>query len=113
MENLYRPGGEYGPSDDETYAAKLKGLADTVNGLLPDLLGVQEVGEPEALGDLVDLEELYANLGNADPLVVACALNGQQGEEGALFSLTWTVVSGDKAVQATARAMPPGKITSA
>jgi endonuclease/exonuclease/phosphatase family metal-dependent hydrolase len=55
LENLYRPGGEYGPSDDETYAAKLKGLADTVNGLLPDLLGVQEVGEPEALGDLLDL----------------------------------------------------------
>jgi hypothetical protein len=47
LENLYRPGGEYGPSDDEIYAAKLKGLADTVNGLLPDLLGVQEVGEPE------------------------------------------------------------------
>jgi endonuclease/exonuclease/phosphatase family metal-dependent hydrolase len=55
LENLYRPGGEYGPSDDETYSAKLKGLADTVNGLVPDLLGVQEVGEPEALGDLVDL----------------------------------------------------------
>ncbi len=50
------------------------------------------------------LVDLYANRGNADPLVVACALNGQQrGEEGALFSLTWTVVSGDKAVQATAR----------
>ena len=37
LENLYRPGGEYGPSDDETYAAKLKGLSDTVNGLLPQL----------------------------------------------------------------------------
>ncbi|WP_437771345.1 hypothetical protein [Arthrobacter sp. KNU40] len=50
------------------------------------------------------LVDLYANRGNADPLVVACALNGQQsGEEGALFSLTWTVVSGDKAVQAMAR----------
>jgi len=50
------------------------------------------------------LVDLYANLGNADPLVVACALNGQQrDDEGALFSLTWTVVSGDKAVQATAR----------
>jgi hypothetical protein len=50
------------------------------------------------------LVDLYANRGNADPLVVACTLNGQQsGQEGALFSLTWTVVSGDKAVQATAR----------
>ena len=50
------------------------------------------------------LVDLYANQGNADPIVVACALNGQQsGDEGALFSLTWTVVSGDKAVLATAR----------
>lgn len=50
------------------------------------------------------LVDLYANRGNADPLVVACALDGQQrGEEGALFSLTWNVVSGDKAVLAAAR----------
>lgn len=49
------------------------------------------------------LVDLYANRGNADPLVVACALDGQQRDgEGALFSPTWTVVSGDKAVQAKA-----------
>ena len=45
---------------------------------------------------------LYANLGNADPLVVATALDGHHKNDLALFGLTWTVVSGDKAVQATA-----------
>jgi hypothetical protein len=45
---------------------------------------------------------LYANLGNADPLVVATALDGHRKNDLALFGLTWTVVSGDKAVQAKA-----------
>lgn len=49
------------------------------------------------------LVDLYANLGNADPLVVACALDGQRADAAMLFSPTWTVVSGDKAVQAKAR----------
>ena len=45
---------------------------------------------------------LYANLGNADPLVIATALDGHSKNDLALFGLTWTVVSGDKAVQAKA-----------
>lgn len=49
------------------------------------------------------LVNLYANLGNADPLVVATALDGQRTEEAALFGPTWIVISGDKAVQAKAR----------
>ncbi|WP_394525420.1 hypothetical protein [Paenarthrobacter nicotinovorans] len=48
------------------------------------------------------LVDLYANLGNADPLVVACALDGQRGDADKLFAPAWTVVSGDKAVQAKA-----------
>lgn len=44
------------------------------------------------------LVNLYANLGNADPLVVATALDGQRTEEAKLFGPTWIVVSGDKAV---------------
>lgn len=54
LENLYRPGGQFGPRDRAAYEAKLKSLADTVGRLGPDLLGVQEVGDPQALGDLVD-----------------------------------------------------------
>jgi endonuclease/exonuclease/phosphatase family metal-dependent hydrolase len=54
LENLYRPGGQFGPRDRAAYEAKLKSLADTVGRLGPDLLGVQEVGDPLALGDLTD-----------------------------------------------------------
>jgi hypothetical protein len=48
------------------------------------------------------LVNLYANLGNADPLLVATALDGQRRDATALFGPTWVVVSGDKAVQAKA-----------
>lgn len=49
------------------------------------------------------LVDLYANQGNADPLVVACAVDGQrQDSDGALFAPIWTIVSGDKAVRAKA-----------
>lgn len=49
------------------------------------------------------LVDLYANKGNADPLVVACALDGAREEQGTLLPRCWTVVSGDKAVQEKAR----------
>ncbi|MFI6872037.1 endonuclease/exonuclease/phosphatase family protein [Streptomyces sp. NPDC050400] len=55
LENLYRPGGPYGPRDKAAYEAKLASLAATVNQLRPTLLGVQEVGDPAALDDLVQL----------------------------------------------------------
>ncbi|MEV4443584.1 endonuclease/exonuclease/phosphatase family protein [Streptomyces sp. NPDC049577] len=55
LENLFRPGDLYGPKDEAAYAAKLKSLAGTVNRLAPDLLGLQEIGDPKALADLVDL----------------------------------------------------------
>lgn len=61
-----------------------------------------EVMASVPVGD-TKLVNLYANLGNADPLVVATALDGQRTDETALFGPTWIVVSGDKAVQATAR----------
>ncbi|WP_331768308.1 endonuclease/exonuclease/phosphatase family protein [Embleya sp. NBC_00896] len=55
LENLFRPGEEGGPKDDASYRAKLAALASTINRLGPDLLGIQEVGNPDALADLVDL----------------------------------------------------------
>lgn len=48
------------------------------------------------------LVDLYANRGNADPLLIACAIDGQRGSDELLFGPTWVVVSGDKAVQAKA-----------
>lgn len=52
LENLYRPGGEFGPPDEQTYDAKLDAIAAVIDDLAPDLLGVQEVGDPQALSDL-------------------------------------------------------------
>lgn len=55
LENLFRPGTEAAPDSTATYEAKLEGLAAKINQQAPDALSVQEVGEPAALDDLVDL----------------------------------------------------------
>jgi endonuclease/exonuclease/phosphatase family metal-dependent hydrolase len=55
LENLFRPGGAFGPTDKAVYEAKLEALAATINTAAPDVLGVQEVGDPDALADLVGL----------------------------------------------------------
>lgn len=49
------------------------------------------------------LVDLYANLGNADPLVIACALEGQEYDSQFLMAPDWYVISGDAAVCAKAR----------
>ncbi len=55
LENLYRPGGPFGPKDKAAYEAKLAALAAVITELDPTLLAVQEVGDTEALSDLVGL----------------------------------------------------------
>ncbi|MEW1924218.1 endonuclease/exonuclease/phosphatase family protein [Streptomyces sp. NPDC088360] len=57
LENLYRPGGRFGPKDKAAYEAKLASLAATIRALNPSVLGVQEVGDPEALTDLAGMLE--------------------------------------------------------
>lgn len=57
LENLYRPGGPFGPKDKTAYETKLASLAATINALQPQVLGVQEVGDPAALEDLAALLE--------------------------------------------------------
>lgn len=57
LENLYRPGGKFGPKDKAAYEAKLASLAATIKALNPSVLGVQEVGDPEALTDLAGMLE--------------------------------------------------------
>jgi endonuclease/exonuclease/phosphatase family metal-dependent hydrolase len=52
LENLYLPGGEFGPRDQAAYDAKLDALAATIGAIAPDVLAVQEVGDPAALDDL-------------------------------------------------------------
>jgi len=51
----------------------------------------------------IRLVDLYANRGNADPLVVACALEGQEHDNQFLISPAWMVVTADEAVLAKAQ----------
>lgn len=52
LENFFLPGGEAGPKDHAAYDAKVGHLAATIEAIAPDVLAVQEVGQPEALEDL-------------------------------------------------------------
>jgi endonuclease/exonuclease/phosphatase family metal-dependent hydrolase len=52
LENLYRPGGSYGPRSQDVYDRKLTYLTDRINAIAPDIIAVQEVGDPAALEDL-------------------------------------------------------------
>lgn len=56
------------------------------------------------LYDDTRLINLYANQGNADPLLVACALEGQEHDNDSLLPCEWIVVSADGAVRAKAKA---------
>jgi len=67
LENLFRPGADGGPRTDAAYQAKLAALADTIGVLAPDVLAVQEVGDPDALGDLADRAGGGWTLATADP----------------------------------------------
>lgn len=53
VENLFLPGGDFGPPSQEAYDAKLDALAATITAQAPDVLGLQEIGETEALSELV------------------------------------------------------------
>lgn len=53
IENLFLPGDDSGPEGKSDYDAKLDSLAATIADMAPDVLAVQEVGDPNALDDLV------------------------------------------------------------
>jgi hypothetical protein len=56
LQNLFRPGPDSGsPSGPDDYAHKLAALARPITTLEPDVLAVQEVGDPDALRDLIGL----------------------------------------------------------
>jgi len=54
IQNLFRHGSPDGPSTPEAYEAKVAALASSITVLAPDVLAVQEVGDPEALGDVAE-----------------------------------------------------------
>jgi predicted extracellular nuclease len=54
LENLFRPGSDFGPKTNAVYDAKLDALARVIDAIGPDVLAVEEVGDTKALADLVD-----------------------------------------------------------
>jgi len=52
LENFFRPGAAAGPTTQAAYDTKLAHLKTTIEQVAPDVLGVQEVGQPAALEDL-------------------------------------------------------------
>jgi endonuclease/exonuclease/phosphatase family metal-dependent hydrolase len=51
LENLFPVGHPSGPKTQEIYEKKMKNLATTVLGIAPDVLCVQEVGDPKTFAD--------------------------------------------------------------
>src|SRR5688500_4487653 len=67
LENLFLPGSPAGPTTEEAYRAKLAALADTIAALDPDVLAVQDVGDPTALDDLAKTVGGYPHTATAAP----------------------------------------------
>jgi endonuclease/exonuclease/phosphatase family protein len=54
LENLFRPDSDFGPKTEDVYETKLSGLARVIGAMQPDVLAVEEVGDPDALADLAE-----------------------------------------------------------
>jgi endonuclease/exonuclease/phosphatase family metal-dependent hydrolase len=52
LENLFLVGDASGPKTNEIYEQKMKNLVATISNIAPDVLAVQEVGNPAAFTDL-------------------------------------------------------------
>jgi len=80
-------------------AASFKQIEYPTTARVLELLGTVMVTVPE---DDTTLVNLYANKGAADPLLIACALDGTLESDTHLYGPIWVIVSNDKAVRATA-----------
>jgi len=52
LENLFPVGHASGPNSRDIYERKMRNIAQTVLAIAPDVLGVQEVGDPATFADL-------------------------------------------------------------
>lgn len=66
-----------------------------VLGILREIMATVPAGD-------TTLVNLYTNKGNADPLLIACALDAIRNDEQFLVRPIWLIVSNDKAVRAKA-----------
>jgi endonuclease/exonuclease/phosphatase family metal-dependent hydrolase len=55
LENLFKFGDKGGPKTEAEYQQKLLSLASVILEIAPDVLALQEIGNPEAFKDLIDL----------------------------------------------------------
>jgi hypothetical protein len=67
LENLFRPALDATQEIKDAYDAKLDALASLIKDMAPDVLAVQEVGEPEALQDLAKAAGGVWHTATADP----------------------------------------------
>lgn len=74
-------------------------LRDNVHPTSPRVLHWLSLIMASVPDEDIRLVDLYANRGNADPLVVACALEGQEHDSQLLLSPEWVVVTADEAVR--------------
>lgn len=77
-----------------------------VLGILAEVMATVDVGD-------TSLVDLYHNRGNADPLLIACALDAQRASSKFLIGDDWVIVSDDHAVQTRATAFGVEFLTSA
>lgn len=54
VENLFPPGHTPGPETDDIYKRKLRNLATTITNVAPDVVAVQEIGDPASFAALQD-----------------------------------------------------------
>ncbi|MGL5823477.1 MAG: endonuclease/exonuclease/phosphatase family protein, partial [Nocardioides sp.] len=101
LENLFRPGGPSGPASDGVYQGKLDSLAATITELSPDVLAVQEVGDPDALDDLAQRigGRWFTYLANSDSRGIAVGYLSRPEltniEQVAEFPTEFTAIQGD------------------
>ena len=56
IENLFRPGGVFGPGTRQGYEAQPEALKTKMEAVAPEVLAVEKIGELAAPGDLVALQ---------------------------------------------------------
>jgi endonuclease/exonuclease/phosphatase family metal-dependent hydrolase len=54
VENLFQPETPSGLASEQAYEAKIQGLASTITAQSPDVVSLQEIGDPAPLDDLMD-----------------------------------------------------------
>lgn len=84
-------------AEDYPDVAAFKQIEYPTTGRVLEFLRQVMATVPESDTRLVNL---YTNKGAADPLLVACALDGTHDASTYLFGPTWIIVSNDKAVRA-------------